>query len=89
VDAHTEARIAERVAELRRGRTTVVSTVSPLWLHHADVVVLMEQGRVTESGRHEDLLRESAAYRRVVTRSMDAPVEEVAGEGRSHEHSNV
>ena len=29
VDAHTEARIAERVTELRRGRTTVVSTVSP------------------------------------------------------------
>jgi len=53
------------------------------------VVVLMEQGRVTESGRHEDLLRDSAAYRRVVTRAMDAPVEEVAGEGRSHEHSNV
>jgi ABC-type bacteriocin/lantibiotic exporter with double-glycine peptidase domain len=89
VDAHTEARIAERVAELRRGRTTVVSTVSPLWLHHADLVVLMEDGRVTESGRHEDLLRDSAAYRRVVTRSMDAPVEEVAGDGRSHEHSTV
>jgi ABC-type multidrug transport system fused ATPase/permease subunit len=83
VDAHTEARIAERVAELRRGRTTVISTVSPLWLHHADIVVLMEDGRVTESGRHEDLLRDSAAYRRVVTRAMDAPVEEVA----AHEHS--
>jgi ABC-type multidrug transport system fused ATPase/permease subunit len=46
-------------------------------------VVLMEDGRVTESGRHEDLLRDSAAYLRVVTRSMDAPVEEVA----AHEHS--
>jgi ABC-type bacteriocin/lantibiotic exporter with double-glycine peptidase domain len=31
VDAHTEARIARRVAELRRGRTTVVITASPLW----------------------------------------------------------
>ena len=39
VDAHTEARIAERVAGLRAGRTTVVCTVSPLWLHHADRVV--------------------------------------------------
>jgi ABC-type transport system involved in cytochrome bd biosynthesis fused ATPase/permease subunit len=63
----------------------VISTVSPLWLHHADVVVLMEDGRVIESGRHEDLLRDSAAYRRVVTRSMDAPVEEVAAD----EHSPV
>ena len=46
VDAHTEARIAERVAAVRRGRTTVVITVSPLWLHHADRVVLFEDGRV-------------------------------------------
>jgi ABC-type multidrug transport system fused ATPase/permease subunit len=85
VDAHTEARIAERVAAVRRGRTTVVSTVSPLWLHHADRVVLLEDGRVTADGTHEDLLDGSPAYRRVVARSMDAPVEEVSG----HEHTRV
>jgi ABC-type multidrug transport system fused ATPase/permease subunit len=85
VDAHTEARIAARVAAVRRGRTTVISTVSPLWLHHADRVVLLEDGRATESGTHEELLRDSSAYRRVVARSMDAPVEEVSG----HEHSPV
>jgi ABC-type multidrug transport system fused ATPase/permease subunit len=85
VDAHTEARIAARVAAVRRGRTTVISTVSPLWLHHADRVVLLEGGRVTEDGTHEDLLRDSPAYRRVVARAMDAPVEEVS----SHEHSGV
>ncbi|HET9842531.1 MAG TPA: ABC transporter ATP-binding protein, partial [Nocardioides sp.] len=85
VDAHTEARIAERVAAVRRGRTTVVSTVSPLWLHHADRVVLFEDGKATVDGTHEDLLRDSPAYRRVVARSMDAPVEEVSG----HEHTRV
>ncbi|HET7070909.1 MAG TPA: ABC transporter ATP-binding protein, partial [Nocardioides sp.] len=85
VDAHTEARIAERVAAVRRGRTTVVSTVSPLWLHHADRVVLFEDGKATVDGTHEDLLRDSPAYRRVVARSMDAPVEEVSG----HEHTHV
>jgi energy-coupling factor transporter ATP-binding protein EcfA2 len=85
VDAHTEARIAERVADVRRGRTTVVTTVSPLWLHHADRVVLLENGTVTVEGTHDDLLRTSAAYRGVVARSMDAPVEEVS----SHEHSRL
>ncbi|HEX4472582.1 MAG TPA: ABC transporter ATP-binding protein [Nocardioides sp.] len=85
VDAHTEARIAERVAAVRRGRTTVVSTVSPLWLHHADRVVLLEDGRVTVDGTHEELLGDSPAYRRVVGRALDAPVEEVAG----HEHTRV
>jgi ABC-type bacteriocin/lantibiotic exporter with double-glycine peptidase domain len=36
VDAHTEARIARRVAQLRSGRTTVVITRSPLWGAVAD-----------------------------------------------------
>ncbi len=39
VDAHTEARITERVAKLRRGKTTVVFSQSPLWTHMADEVV--------------------------------------------------
>src|SRR3954447_5628673 len=47
VDAHTEARIAARVAAVRSGHTTVVTTVSPLWLHHADRVVLFEDGKAT------------------------------------------
>ncbi|MCP3421667.1 ABC transporter ATP-binding protein [Nocardioides pinisoli] len=71
VDAHTEARIAARVAEARRGRTTVVTTVSPLWLHHADRVVLLHDGTVVAEGRHADLLSDHEGYRRVVTRELD------------------
>ena len=74
VDAHTEARIAERVTRLRAARTTVVCTVSPLWLHHADRVVLLDGGRVVTEGRHEDLLAGDPAYRAVVARAMDEQV---------------
>jgi len=75
VDAHTEARIAERVACHRRGRTTVVTTVSPLWLHHADRVALLDGGRVVAVGGHDELLETNAAYRRVVARALDDPPE--------------
>lgn len=68
VDAHTEARIAERLGAHRSGRTTIVMTASPLLLHHADDVVLLEEGRATERGRHVDLLARSDAYRAVVAR---------------------
>ncbi len=78
VDAHTEARIAERVSELRRGRTTVVCTVSPLWLHHADRVVLLGDGQVIAEGAHADLLEHDAAYRDVVIRSLGDVEEEVS-----------
>ena len=71
VDAHTEARIAARVADARRGRTTVVTSVSPLWLHHADRVALLHDGTVIAEGSHADLLADDEAYRRVVTRELD------------------
>ncbi len=71
VDAHTEARIAERLARHRRGKTTVVTTVSPLWLHHADHVVLLSGSRVVAEGRHEQLLTDESDYRDVVLRTME------------------
>lgn len=69
VDAHTEALIARRLAEHRRGRTTVVTSVSPLLLHHADRVAYLADGAVRAIGTHEELLATSAGYRRVVARN--------------------
>jgi len=72
VDAHTEARIAERLAEHRRGRTTIVTTVSPLLLHHADTVLLLRDGVAIARGRHHDLLASDPDYRAVVARGLDS-----------------
>ena len=71
VDAHTEARVAERLARHRAGRTSVLITASPLLLDRADTVLLVEHGRVTAQGRHHDLLRSTPAYRRVVLRGEE------------------
>ncbi len=68
VDAHTEARIAERLVAHRAGRTTVLVTASPLLLDRADTVVLVEGGRVVTTGRHHDLLRSHPTYRDIVLR---------------------
>ncbi|ACZ29737.1 ABC transporter transmembrane region [Xylanimonas cellulosilytica DSM 15894] len=84
VDAHTEARIAARLADERRGRTTLIVTASPLVLDHVDEVLFLEGGRVVTSGTHRDLLARpsdddadggsgaaAARYRRVVGRALD------------------
>jgi ABC-type multidrug transport system fused ATPase/permease subunit len=68
VDAHTEARIADRLAAARRGRATVVCTTSPLVLDRADKVALVAGGRVVAEGTHRDLLATEPRYRAVVTR---------------------
>jgi ABC-type multidrug transport system fused ATPase/permease subunit len=68
VDAHTEARIAGRLAGFRSGRTTVVCTTSPLVLDWADEVAFVESGRVTAAGSHRDLLARAPRYAATVTR---------------------
>ncbi len=76
VDAHTEARIARRLAEARRGRSTLVVTASPLVLEHVDEVQLLVDGRLVARGTHRELLDGAAGpriadhYRTVVGRHL-------------------
>ncbi|MCX5197317.1 ABC transporter ATP-binding protein/permease [Streptomyces sp. NBC_00249] len=72
VDSHTEARIADGIAALRTGRTTVVLASSPLLLDRADRVVLVHEGRALAVGTHRELLLTEPRYRAVVTRETDA-----------------
>ena len=71
VDAHTEARIADRLREHRAGRTTVVVTSSPLLLDRVDEVVFVAAGEVVAVGKHRDLLANEPRYRAVVTRETE------------------
>ena len=71
VDAHTEARIAARMHAQRRGRTTVVTTTSPLLLDRVDQVVFVRNGVVVAIGSHRDLLGGIPDYRAVVTREVE------------------
>lgn len=56
LDAHTEAVVAARLRAARLGRTTVVTTTSPLVLAQADLVALVIDGRVVAGGTHRQLL---------------------------------
>ncbi|MEW1925685.1 ABC transporter ATP-binding protein [Streptomyces sp. NPDC088360] len=66
VDAVTEARIAAGLREIRKGRTTVLVTTSPALLSVTDRVVLLDEGRVTDSAPHADLIQRHEAYRTAV-----------------------
>jgi ABC-type multidrug transport system fused ATPase/permease subunit len=71
VDAHTEMRIAERLADQRAGRSTVVLTSSPLLLDRVDEVIFVAAGRVVAVGKHRQLLEEQPQYRNTVTRQTE------------------
>jgi ABC-type multidrug transport system fused ATPase/permease subunit len=74
VDAHTEARIADRLREHRAGRTTVVTTSSPLLLDRVDTVAYLRDGVVVAMASHRELLDTVPAYRVLVTREEKATV---------------
>jgi ABC-type phosphonate transport system ATPase subunit len=71
VDAHSEARIAERLAASRAGKTTLICTTSPLVLDRTDHVIYIENGRVLAEGTHRQLLDSSPEYAATVTRGED------------------
>ncbi|WP_413253208.1 ABC transporter ATP-binding protein [Streptomyces caniferus] len=81
VDAHTEAGIAARLHAARAGRTTVVTSTSPLLLDRADRVYFLVDGTVAAVGGHRELLDEQPGYRRLVSRGEDED-EKGAGTGR-------
>ncbi|MFJ9120870.1 ABC transporter ATP-binding protein [Streptomyces sp. NPDC102394] len=72
LDAHTEARVAERLRAARQGRTTLVTTTSPLVLDRADTVYFLVDGAAVAAGSHRELLDAEPAYRALVARDADA-----------------
>ncbi|MEV6114364.1 ABC transporter ATP-binding protein [Streptomyces sp. NPDC052109] len=74
LDAHTEATVARRLREVREGRTTVVTSTSPLVLDRADTVVFLVDGKVAASGPHRRLLTAEPGYRALVARDAEGAV---------------
>jgi ATP-binding cassette subfamily B protein len=64
VDTRTELLVQQATAELRRDRTSFVIAHRLSTIRDADLIVVMEAGRIVETGAHDDLLvREGAYYR--------------------------
>ncbi|MET9317880.1 ABC transporter ATP-binding protein [Kribbella sp. NPDC003505] len=76
VDANTEAAMIDRLRHARQGRTTVITTTSPLVLDRADEVVVLVDGQVSSVGTHTELLRTDLCYRDLVSRAQNGPADE-------------
>ena len=56
IDALTEARLQKALVELLRGRTSFVVAHRLSTIRHADIVLVLDQGRIIERGTHLELL---------------------------------
>jgi len=65
LDSESERLVQDALARLMQGRTTLVIAHRLSTIEHADRVVVMEQGRIAEQGRHADLLSRGGLYARL------------------------
>ncbi len=91
VDAESEAAIQAALAEVVRGRTTIAIAHRLSTLSRTNRIIVMERGRIVESGTHANLLRQNGIYARMLRLQQgtvpatepagDAPAAEGAGAG--------
>lgn len=62
VDAVTETEILQMIQEERAGKTTIIIAHRVSALKHADLIVVMDGGRIIQRGKHEELLAEPGMY---------------------------
>jgi ATP-binding cassette subfamily C protein CydCD len=74
LDAVNEQVVQEALVSLARARTTVVIAHRLSTVRAADRIVVLDEGRVVEQGRHEDLLRRRGLYARLISRQVAAAV---------------
>ena len=62
VDSHTEREIEERLREFMKGRTSIVITHRLSEIADADRIFVLQDGRLVEQGRHDELVAKGGAY---------------------------
>jgi ATP-binding cassette subfamily B protein len=62
LDSESELQVQEALAQLCKGRTTIVVAHRLSTIMHADRILVVENGAVVESGRHDELLRKGGRY---------------------------
>ncbi|MBI3959387.1 MAG: ABC transporter ATP-binding protein, partial [Chloroflexi bacterium] len=71
VDTETERLIQKALARLMEGRTSIIIAQRLSTVRLADLILILEKGRVTAAGSHEELLATSRLYQRIYAGQLE------------------
>jgi ATP-binding cassette, subfamily B, multidrug efflux pump len=89
VDAATEQLIRAALVELMRGRTTFVIAHRVSTVRSADLILVLQHGRLVDSGTHEELLENSPIYRDIHASQLAEPEEATELRNRSFQPGDL
>jgi len=70
VDTHTEARILDDLVRVMEGRTSFIISHRVSAVMNADLILVLDGGRIVERGRHADLIAVGGTYAQLLHRQM-------------------
>ena len=81
IDTHTELLIQDALKRILRGRTSIVIAHRLSTIRNADKIVVLDQGRVVEVGRHQELLNRGGVYARLYAINYGVDLDGLPGPG--------
>ena len=73
LDVESEAKVREALDRLMAGKTCIMITHDLPSIADADLVLLLEEGRILDRGTHAELLASSGRYRQLYKLSLEQP----------------
>lgn len=81
IDSFTELEIQRALNVLRKGRTTIIIAHRLATIRDADIIVVLQKGRIVEKGSHEELLENKGLYAKLHASSNESFDDFVEAEG--------